>query len=358
MLAQYMEGQIAADFLYGYTYLKTFHEEVSLEEYDGHFDSSFVKRTLKFLERAFGSFLLCRVWFERLILNRSKLFENSILLTNIDSIALSFAFGRWFFGSRSQIVHISQGLTNKLDVCESPGLVLNLQKCLTATLCGQLDQLIVLGKGALKSYRSNRIVENSRISLVQFGVDTQFWYPELHRSRVRERYILSVGSDAGRDYESLLNCRLPGPLKIVSRLPIERQKGVEQLSDVSDSELRELYQNAAFVVITLKDIPQPTGQSATLQAMACGKPVILTQTRGLWDESKLRSSRDFILVPSGDIETLELTISSLWKQPDRCEKMGIEARKRVEEHFDISNFGDALSKVCVSVHQSKMRMLV
>ena len=32
----------------------------------------------------------------------------------------------------------------------------------------------------------------------------------------------------------------------------------------------------------LKNVFQPSGYSVTLQAMACGKPVILTKTRGLW----------------------------------------------------------------------------
>ena len=52
--------------------------------------------------------------------------------------------------------------------------------------------------------------------------------------------------------------------------------------------IRELYQDA-FAIIPLKDVFQPSGYSVTLQAMACGKPVVLTKTKGLWAPKYLKT---------------------------------------------------------------------
>ena len=43
----------------------------------------------------------------------------------------------------------------------------------------------------------------------------------------------------------------------------------------SNIDLRKLYQDASIIVIPIRDVFQPSGYSVTLQAMSCGKPVIL-----------------------------------------------------------------------------------
>ena len=57
------------------------------------------------------------------------------------------------------------------------------------------------------------------------------------------------------------------------------------MTDAGD--LRRLYNSAAAVIAPLKDVHQPSGYSVTLQAMSCGKPVILSNIKGLWDRELL-----------------------------------------------------------------------
>ena len=58
---------------------------------------------------------------------------------------------------------------------------------------------------------------------------------------------------------------------------------------ISQMKIRELYQDAFAIIIPLKDVFQPSGYSVTLQAMACGKPVVLTKTKGLWAQKYLKT---------------------------------------------------------------------
>ena len=39
-----------------------------------------------------------------------------------------------------------------------------------------------------------------------------------------------------------------------------------------------------MTIIPLKNSIQPSGQSVALQSMACGTPVVITETFGFWDK--------------------------------------------------------------------------
>ena len=60
---------------------------------------------------------------------------------------------------------------------------------------------------------------------------------------------------------------------------------------VTDEELRKLYNRSKIVLVPLRQTYQPSGQSAVLQAMACGKVVILTETNGIWDRKLLNMKK-------------------------------------------------------------------
>jgi len=84
-----------------------------------------------------------------------------------------------------------------------------------------------------------------------------------------------------RDYQTLIKA-LPENihLKIITRKKIDiLNKNIEILSDISDEQLRKLYNQCLFVVIpSIKLKNESSGLSCTLQAMACKKPVIISNT--------------------------------------------------------------------------------
>ena len=85
-------------------------------------------------------------------------------------------------------------------------------------------------------------------------------------------------------------------------------------SGLTDLEVRTLYQDAFSVIIPLKNVFQPSGYSVTLQALACGKPVILTLTKGLWAPRLFKSLENCILVKPSNVEEIENAIRLLEKK--------------------------------------------
>mgnify|MGYP001600219369 CR=1 FL=1 len=197
----------------------------------------------------------------------------------------------------------------------------------------------------------------------QFGVDTSFWSPD---GSMDGGYILSVGNDARRDYELLAEAarRIPERFVVVTSRKIEGgvppnveiRKGDWHAETLSDEELRSLYRGASLVALPLKDSAQHSGQSVCLQAMACGKPVVLTDTRGLWSRDMMRDGENVVLVPHGDADALVRAIRRVMDDPEERKRIGGCARETAVAEGSIEGFADRLEQACqAAVSESSCR---
>ncbi len=184
-----------------------------------------------------------------------------------------------------------------------------------------------------------------------FGVDTAFWTP----GGTPGDYVLAVGNDGRRDYETLIDAVRSSSVavKIVTKkdlpqpLPpnVKHIQGSWHAPALTDEQLRELYRGARFVVVPLEDSIQPSGQSVALQAMSCGRPVILTRTRGLWTGDALVDGRDLLLVEPRSAESLRDAMRRLEDDPALSERMGGSARAAVLRQGGIEAFAARLNSL-------------
>ncbi len=192
-------------------------------------------------------------------------------------------------------------------------------------------------------------VEASRVHANAFGVDVDFWTPSA--SATAGEFVLAVGNDGRRDYATLVRAvtGLDAPVKIVTgrALPplppnVEHLRGTWHAPAVTDEELRELYRRAIAVVVPLEDSIQPSGQSVALQAMACGRAVILTRTRGLWTGADFVDGRDLLLVAPGSSEELRAALQRLLDDPAFAGQVGDAAREAACQNGRIDGFSARL----------------
>jgi len=206
-----------------------------------------------------------------------------------------------------------------------------------------LDHIAFLGPADRDEAVARYGLAPERTSIFAFGIDTDFWCPG-PEPEAGPPFVLAVGSDPSRDYDSLLAAPITAPLRIVTRLdlrvPPDRTR-VEVIrghyfdSPLDDLGLRRLYRQAAVVVLPLKDVFQPTGQSVCLQAMACGCPVVLSDIRGLWSPGLYVDGIHGRLVPPGDPAALAEAVNGLLAMPDRARAMGEEARRVTLAHHNL-----------------------
>lgn len=197
-------------------------------------------------------------------------------------------------------------------------------------------------------------VSASQVHANAYGIDVDFWTPGT--APVGD-YILSVGNDGRRDYDTLVAAvaGTPWRTRILTRRPlpdlpahVENLRGSWHAPTVTDEELRELYRGALAVIVPLEDSIQPSGQSVALQAMACGRPVILSRTRGLWTGGDMIDGSDLLLVEPGSAAALRAAMESLLLNPERREAIGRNARQAVLRHGRIADFARRLEAVCTN----------
>ncbi len=181
-----------------------------------------------------------------------------------------------------------------------------------------------------------------QVAYVPFGVDKTFWTPA--PDAVDGGYILSIGNDRHRDFATLVAAWRPEfpLLKIVTHLPVETAaanveviRGDWHSQALSDAEIRELMRLARFVVLPIRNTVQPSGQSAALQAMACGKAVLVTDYPGLWNREVMRDGETCILLGApGDGVAISHTVARVLAAPEALERIGAAARRVIEDRLN------------------------
>jgi len=258
-------------------------------------------------------------------LNRAR-----IIVSTVDACGLPLALLKAAGLLRTPLIYISQGLSDRVATYGADRWLARQYRRL---LLG-VEELVTLSAGAQASLAAWLGVPPGRVRVLPFGADCDFWR-DTAPPGASAGPIVSVGSDPGRDYQTLLAAVGDLPLHVVTTmaLPVEGRTNVRVTTTHTSVELRDIYSGSRFLVIPLHDRSQPSGQSTALQAMACGAAAVLTRTRGWWGETHLRDGENCVLVPPGRVDALRDAIRGLWDDPRRCAAIGARARQTVVEHF-------------------------
>lgn len=170
-------------------------------------------------------------------------------------------------------------------------------------------------------------------------------------------YVLSVGREQ-RDYETLVDALAPLPVPGVivsgspwshrSAAPLSVPDHVTVRSGLSYPELRDLYRNARAVVIPVfPGTSYAAGVNGILEAMACGIPVIASDTPGL--SGYVRDGVDGRTVAPGDANALRETVEELWEDPGQARQLGDAGRDIVERDRTVDHFVERVAGVVTSL---------
>lgn len=278
--------------------------------------------------------------------------DRDVVVATSSGLAFSLCFWRWRERLGFEVIGIQCGITH---------YVIGRPSRLASRFLLRRMHTQLYADAEMNWMRSFFDIPRDRIEANLFGVDTGFWTPgaesDGRREEARAAPVLAVGNDAQRDYETLAEAArgAPWPLTVVTRRPLP------PLSDnvtvirgsyaegVTDAELRDLYRNASCVVVPLKSGLQPSGQSVTLQAMACGTPVVLSRTPGLFDAARLRDGEQLLLVDPGDPAALRAAVDGIVKDPSLRTHLAETGLDYVRRHGRIEGFADRLERLCARI---------
>ena len=201
-----------------------------------------------------------------------------------------------------------------------------------------VQQAFLLGEVGLPPERVHHIPHN---------VDTQFFRPDPNRGSEGE-YLLAVGRE-NRDYPTLIAAarRLGLPLILVASSLWAMRGGAVSEDDlppnvtvrrefVSYTALRDLYAGARLVVVPLNECAYAAGSTGLLEAMAMGRPAVVSRTQGLADY--LEDPATHRSTPPGDVPMLAEAIRALWDDAPTRRAMGAAAREHVAAHMSMEGY--------------------
>jgi len=207
---------------------------------------------------------------------------------------------------------------------------------------------IILWTASQRQFAVNELqIPEEKVVSVHWGVDQIFYRP----MGAKTDMICSAGREM-RDYGTLIRALRDAPIRChIAAYSVPRKndawiKAVEDLKPLPPHitisrmqnvvELRALYAKSRFVVVPLLQNETDSGTTVILQAMAMGKAVICSKTRGQRDH--VEDGKTGIYVPVGDSRALHEAIRYLWDNPEVAERMGREGRKRVEQYHTLDQF--------------------
>ena len=164
----------------------------------------------------------------------------------------------------------------------------------------------------------------------------------LSHDALEPRYVLAAGR-SGRDYRTLFEAIRGRDIQL--RVVCDSSDALEGLDAPPNVVvLRACYGSAylselagaSIVAVPLAVDNISAGQMVMLQALAFGKPVVVTRTPTI--EEYVADNEQAVLVPRGDAAAMRSAIESLLASPERMDAMGQAGLRTFEEKFSMRSY--------------------
>ena len=123
----------------------------------------------------------------------------------------------------------------------------------------------------------------------------------------------------------------------------ERAPRTEVFYDLPIADVCRLYAACRLVVLPVKDNSYSFATTTAFDAMALGKPVVVTKTRAVGSNGDGYSLIDGVhcrFVPPGDAAALADAIDRLWRSPGEREALGKAGRQWARDHSSAAFAGE------------------
>jgi glycosyltransferase involved in cell wall biosynthesis len=321
MYKQWLRGLKPDSSLYGFNYFLIKNINVRMADISYFFSKKFENKIRQIF--GFNAIFYCYFWS---IIQSDYVFASTAL-----HMILFTAPFRFFSKTRWYVYNMN--LNNLLGRHSGikKSIILKSLKLADGIICLSSQQKNILIKNGLQS---------NKIEVVKFGIDKYFF----KASSQDDGYILSVGKDNGRDYETLFKAFSDSKYRVVV-VCLERNLVGLTVPDnfdirynLSYSEVLELYTKAKMVVVPAKnelnffDGSDCSGQMSILDAMACAKPVLATY-RAWMDDYFINNHNIFILPPEDPVALIK-RVDEIFYDDALLKKVSINGRKLIDAELN------------------------
>lgn len=277
-------------------------------------------------------------WYGREVALPWELRDADVIVTPLATLLPLFARLR----RRPRVLLVAYHLVSAWD--RAGKLRRSLQHASLAATAGILTSSTAAREGLLERTR----LPPHHVRTATLGVDVDWWQPT---PLPENGHVLTVGRDLARDYETFgraldgLNVRGVVVAKEENLRGVRLPENVEVRLNVGPDEVRDLYAGARCVVVPVRPTTDPRGTEnsgtvALLEAMACGRPVVVTDRPYLRDYV---SPETAVTVEAGDRVSLRTAIEDVLSDTDAAGALAAAARASVVASHSTRHFAERLA---------------
>ena len=211
-----------------------------------------------------------------------------------------------------------------------------------------MSRILVHSARQLELARDSLGIPDRKLAYVPYYADTEFWSP----GDLDEEPLVVAAGREHRDYRTLALAAFGLAARVfvasgsvhspaASSLYPDRWPDNFEVGFADYRSLRTLYRRASVVVVPLVDSDFQAGVTTVLEAMAVGKPVVVTHTRG--QSTVVRDGVTGITVRPGEPEELGQAIRYLLDHPVERRRIGTAARESVIAEYSVEAYAQSLA---------------
>jgi glycosyltransferase involved in cell wall biosynthesis len=286
--------------------------------------------------------------FAHVLASLRELNSSDVVYSTVDTVGIPLALLGRVGRVRPPVVYAAIGLPERLVQLRGPAA-----PRVFADSFRRLHTIVAYGWGEVEELRAWLGPDGPRVEFVAFGVDTEHFRPD--PSVQPEEDVVSVGADPRRDFQlvSELARRLPErSFRIVASAdhvrglrPLPENVRVEV--DVPLARVRECLLRARVVALPVQDNTYSGATTTLLQAMACGRPAVVTSTAAIARGYHLDDGVNCRLVPPGDLGALEHAVTGVLEDGNLAAGLGLRARETVERNLTWAGYAAEIRRLLV-----------
>lgn len=338
------KGKIPFDFLWGINNLdkKKFIIDTSFSKRGDR--SSYYAKFFWIFEKIFIKILGVGAPFEVYFENKNKINNKDIIFCCNDALGVVFLFFKRIGLIKSKVIVLFQALSERRILLHNNSYI---NYILIKFIIKKCDLVLTLSKLAKRKLISEYRIPKNKIKVLDFGVDISFWKPK--RNNKKQKYILSVGNDSNRDYETLINAvQNKFKLIVVTKKEIKKKVNTKIFKNVSIKKLRELYQNAHLTVIPSKKIlSENAGMSCIMQSMASGTPVITSNLPAL--KERFKDKKTIFYFNAESSKSLKAVIEQVYYNKKFLRIVSKNAKNLINKEYNYTNLSNQISTILEKV---------
>ena len=276
-----------------------------------------------------------------------------VVLSTVDTVGIPLMLLKRAGFLRRPLVYTSIGLPERLLQLRGK----RMQRLYRAALSGAAA-ILAYSEHEAEWLREWLGPQAPSVVFLPFGVDPEVFRPDTASAPTTD--VVSVGADPRRDFELLIEVAVRHPelsFRIVASADRARTlaalpANVELEIDLPLDEARARLADALVVALPVRENSYSGATTVLLQAMALGKPVVVSRTAAIASGYELEDGVNCRLVEPGDLSALERAILETLTGADAALALGTRARQTVERSFSWERYTDALWQVLSDVMRS------